>query len=140
MMSVILVSETGINSLKYFGNCWFSKIFLLDNSINCHYILWLNSLTSRIEPYFQISSKCEWLFSCLSKFNKDFWQRKFLTILQRSRIQVWLYEQTNLRIEGCIIVSLLISWKSISTTEFFKYVIHWHWIHLLHKLYQILVS
>lgn len=25
--------------------------------------------------------------------------------LQRSRIQVWLYEQVNMRIEGCIIVS-----------------------------------
>lgn len=24
---------------------------------------------------------------------------------QRSRIQVWLYEQVNMRIEGCIIVS-----------------------------------
>ncbi|KAK3097016.1 hypothetical protein FSP39_005613, partial [Pinctada imbricata] len=26
-----------------------------------------------------------------------------LLIFQRSRIQVWLYEQTNLRIEGCIV-------------------------------------
>ncbi|PKK18670.1 small nuclear ribonucleoprotein polypeptide E [Columba livia] len=25
------------------------------------------------------------------------------TVLQRSRIQVWLYEQVNMRIEGCII-------------------------------------
>ncbi|NXU56325.1 RUXE protein, partial [Turnix velox] len=27
----------------------------------------------------------------------------FSIILQRSRIQVWLYEQVNMRIEGCII-------------------------------------
>ncbi|NXI70188.1 RUXE protein, partial [Anseranas semipalmata] len=27
----------------------------------------------------------------------------FFIILQRSRIQVWLYEQVNMRIEGCII-------------------------------------
>lgn len=29
--------------------------------------------------------------------------------LQRSRIQVWLYEQVNMRIEGCIIVSIVMS-------------------------------
>ena len=29
-------------------------------------------------------------------------------ILQRSRIQVWLYEQVNLRVEGCIVVSIRI--------------------------------
>uniref|UniRef100_H0WDL8 Small nuclear ribonucleoprotein E n=1 Tax=Cavia porcellus TaxID=10141 RepID=H0WDL8_CAVPO len=27
----------------------------------------------------------------------------FLLLFQRSRIQVWLYEQVNMRIEGCII-------------------------------------
>jgi hypothetical protein len=30
---------------------------------------------------------------------------KSLFLFQRSRIQVWLYEQVNMRIEGCIIVS-----------------------------------
>lgn len=30
-------------------------------------------------------------------------------VLQRSRIQVWLYEQVNMRIEGCIIVSTSMS-------------------------------
>lgn len=28
----------------------------------------------------------------------------FFSFFQRSRIQVWLYEQVNMRIEGCIIV------------------------------------
>ena len=32
-------------------------------------------------------------------------QKEVLFSLQRSRVQVWLYEQTNLRIEGCIVVS-----------------------------------
>lgn len=31
------------------------------------------------------------------------------SFLQRSRIQVWLYEQVNMRIEGCIIVSIRVS-------------------------------
>lgn len=31
----------------------------------------------------------------------------FFYYLQRSRIQVWLYEQVNMRIEGCIIVGFV---------------------------------
>ncbi|NWZ60844.1 RUXE protein, partial [Haliaeetus albicilla] len=30
-------------------------------------------------------------------------------VLQRSRIQVWLYEQVNMRLEGCIIASIRMS-------------------------------
>ena len=38
--------------------------------------------------------------------------KTFLCIFfQRSRVQVWLYEQTNLRIEGCIAVSISVSVK-----------------------------
>ena len=29
-------------------------------------------------------------------------------LFQRSRIQVWLYEQCNLRIEGCIVASIIV--------------------------------
>lgn len=33
----------------------------------------------------------------------------FFSYSQRSRIQVWLYEQVNMRIEGCIIVGFYFS-------------------------------
>ncbi|KAJ0023377.1 hypothetical protein NQD34_003276 [Periophthalmus magnuspinnatus] len=37
------------------------------------------------------------------KVQKVMVQPILLSLLQRSRIQVWLYEQVNMRIEGCII-------------------------------------
>lgn len=42
--------------------------------------------------------------------------------LQRSRIQVWLYEQVNMRIEGCIIVSTRISLALPFNRVFFRLI------------------
>lgn len=43
-------------------------------------------------------------------------------VLQRSRIQVWLYEQVNMRLEGCIIVSIGMSLDWVFCWLFFKVI------------------
>lgn len=106
-----------------FTACW--TLFIVAITDSWLLVLWVDARTVASESHFQVPPECEsaWAFDFTTYLVANPVSISTLLIflvffflyesLQKARIQIWLFEQKDLRIEGRIIVCVFISTSAV---------------------------
>ena len=118
-----IMTQPIVSSLLYFCFSVFVCFFPMFTHSFPFFVVWFLGVRAAPEPDFQVSSECKSLFlasgfALIWFFFNGSWSfcANFCSFLcfgwklvQKARIQIWLFEQKDLRIEGRIIVSLCLT-------------------------------